>query len=206
MEEKNSKENVFIKEIPLTFIGNSSSSLKGYIEDEIDDLLMMYYSKKNYFFDYNRVCPSNSFVIRITEDIDSQELTELIQKSKISIQVSEPQPVIWKTLKHAVTMEKRYTNSIGEHWGHIILECIPEKLGQKIQFESLVSQQCIPDNCVEQVKKEVLFFTGTRCITDVKIKLIGGSYREGDSKAFDFKLAAIKIFRDLEKEQMFLAI
>ena len=119
------------------------------------------------------------------------------------VNVGKPRVVYRETIRKVVEVEGRFDRDIGEkrHFGHIRLSLLPKKRGGGVEIESGISGETIPEefhSSFEEGIQEALQSgaIGGYPVVDVKVKVIGGSFREGEASALGYRIAASMATRD----------
>jgi elongation factor G len=121
----------------------------------------------------------------------------LIRDFKVSANVGKPQVAYKESLTAPASAEGRFvTQGSGkEQYGHVKLELEPLARGVGIQFENAVSEDHVPAEFIAAVEKGVRdsLDSGPLIgypVTDVRVRLVGGSYDEENSTEMAFGVAA----------------
>ena len=131
----------------------------------------------------------------------------LIRDFKVAANVGKPQVAYKETLTAPATAEGRFvTQGSGkEQYGHVVLEVEPLARGMGVQFENAVSRDQIPAEFITAVEKGVRdsLDSGPLIgypVTDVRVRLVGGSYDEENSTEMAFGVAATMACRKAARE------
>ncbi len=121
----------------------------------------------------------------------------------VSAHVGSPQVAYRETITRAVTMEGRFVRQTGGRgqYGHVEIEVEPLGKGSGVEFEDALVGASIPREYVPAIKQgiEEAASTGVMAgypVTDVKVRLVDGSYHPVDSSEMAFRIAASMAFRD----------
>ncbi|MHB8791398.1 MAG: elongation factor G [Desulfobulbaceae bacterium] len=121
----------------------------------------------------------------------------LIRDFKVSANVGKPQVAYKETLTAPASAEGRFVTQGGgkEQYGHVELEIEPLARGNGVQFENAVTRDQIPAEFIIAVEKGVRdsLDSGPLIgypVTDVRVRLVGGSYDEENSTEMAFGVAA----------------
>jgi elongation factor G len=125
----------------------------------------------------------------------------LLKEFKVEANVGKPQVAYRETITAQARSEIKFQRQIAgkDHTGHVILTVQPLERGEGNRFESRVSEEVIPAEFAECVKKGV-FFAMDRGVTagypviDVLAVLEGGSYNPSSSSDIGFTSAASHAF------------
>jgi elongation factor G len=127
----------------------------------------------------------------------------LLREYQVSATVSRPQVAYKETITHPVRAEGRYVRQTGGRgqYGHVVLELEPLGRGEGFEFENatvggVVPREFIP--AVEAGAREALEagLVAGYPVTDVKVRLVDGSYHEVDSSEPAFKIASSMAVKD----------
>ena len=121
----------------------------------------------------------------------------LVREFKVAANVGKPQVSYRETITRKCQAEERYEALGGgkEQYAHVQLELIPAGKGTGNLFECLVDELQIPPQFIASIRKAVIdsLDSGPLIgypITDVIIRLIGGSYDPDKSTEMAFGVAA----------------
>ncbi len=121
----------------------------------------------------------------------------------IEPKVGRPQVAYRETIRQVVDQEGRFVRQSGEHgqYGHVVLRLQPLPAGAGFEFENRAVDADVPEQFIPSIIKGVRdqMSNGIRAgfpVVDVKVTIIGGSWREPDSNGLSFKLAAAAAFRE----------
>lgn len=108
-----------------------------------------------------------------------------------------------ETIEKAVEVEGKFERELGEkkHFGHVRLFLEPEKRGAGIELIKEIDVELIPEEFHTAIAEGIREATLNGVVAgypvlDVKIKIIGGSYKEGESSELGYKVAASSAFRE----------
>ena len=131
----------------------------------------------------------------------------LIRDFKVAANVGKPQVAYKETLTTSATAEGRFVTQGGgkEQYGHVQLVLEPLQRGSGVQFENAVSTGQIPVEFIAAVEKGVRdsLDSGPLIgypVTDVRARLVGGSYDEENSTEMAFGVAATMACRKAAQE------
>ena len=120
----------------------------------------------------------------------------LIREFKVEANIGKPQVSYKETLSGKGRGEGRFEPQGGKaQYGHVILEVEGLERGSGVSFESSVTEDLIPTEFVQAIKKGVESGLDSGAllgfpVVDIKVSLIGGSYHEEDSTVQAFGVAA----------------
>ncbi len=127
----------------------------------------------------------------------------LLREFNARVNVGRPRVVYRETIQKSVEMEGVFEKELGEkkHHGDIRLELAPRKRGAGNEIINQLSEVMIPAEYHEPIEEGIREAMASGAISgypviDVSIRLIGGAYREGESSAQGYKIAASTAFRE----------
>jgi elongation factor G len=87
------------------------------------------------------------------------------------------------------------------HYGHVVLELVPGERSSGIRFENALSQPVIPTAFLPAIEQAVRDAASAGPVAgypmvDVLVRLVDGSYHEGESTEVDYQAAAAIAFRE----------
>ncbi|MBX2811828.1 MAG: elongation factor G [Myxococcales bacterium] len=116
--------------------------------------------------------------------------------------VGQPVVAYRETIRSVAQQESRFVRTLGQgQYGHVVIEVEPGPRGSGIQFESKIANNLIPDVYIPSVRRGIEeaalsgFISGYE-VTDVCVRLVDGSYHDGDSSELAFKVAGSMAFKD----------
>ncbi|HLZ19739.1 MAG TPA: elongation factor G [Smithellaceae bacterium] len=119
------------------------------------------------------------------------------------VNVGRPRVVYRETIQKHIEIEGIFEKELGEkkHFGQVKLELLPRKRGTGNEVVMAVSEEIIPAEYREAIEEGIYEammsgVLGSYPVIDVGVKVIGGAYRDGESSAQGYKLAASTAFRD----------
>ncbi len=120
----------------------------------------------------------------------------LLREFKVDANVGEPKVAYKETITKKAKVEKKYVKQTGGRgqYGHVVIEVEPAGEGKGFVFENKIVGGVIPKEYIPAVEKgiEDALKNGILCgypVTDIKVKLIDGSYHEVDSSDQAFYIA-----------------
>jgi elongation factor G len=121
----------------------------------------------------------------------------------VGANVGAPQVAYRETITRAVKVEGRFVRQTGGRgqYGHVEVEIEPLGKGSGIEFEDAIVGGTIPREYIPAVRQgvEEAASAGVLAgypVTDVKVRLVDGSYHPVDSSEMAFRIAASMAFRD----------
>ncbi|HBI47631.1 MAG TPA: elongation factor G [Smithella sp.] len=119
------------------------------------------------------------------------------------VNVGRPRVVYRETIQKKVEMEGIFEKELGEkkHFGHVRLSLAPRKRGSGNEIIMKIDDSIIPAEyypVIEEGITEAMMngILNGYPVIDVEVAVIGGSFREGESSAQGYKIAAANAFRD----------
>ncbi|MRR16919.1 MAG: elongation factor G [Deltaproteobacteria bacterium] len=119
------------------------------------------------------------------------------------VNVGRPRVVYRETIQKAVEAEGVFDKELGEkkHYGRVRIELSPRRRGGGNEILNQLTQEIIPAEYYEAIEEGLREAMSSGVLSgypviDVGIRITGGSYREGESSAQAFKIAAATAFRD----------
>jgi elongation factor G len=119
------------------------------------------------------------------------------------VNVGRPRVVYRETIQKKVETEGIFEKELGEkkHFGHVRLSLAPLKRGSGNKIINKIDDSIIPAEYYEMIEAGITeaMMNGVLNgypVIDVEVIITGGSFREGDSSAQGYKIAAATAFRD----------
>jgi len=119
------------------------------------------------------------------------------------VNVGRPRVVYRESIQKQIESENVFEKELGEkkHFGQIRLELAPRKRGAGNEIINRLSEEMVPaeyHEAIEEGIREAMMsgVLGSYPVIDVSVRLIGGAYRDGESSAQGYKIAAATAFRD----------
>ncbi|MBN2687042.1 MAG: elongation factor G [Deltaproteobacteria bacterium] len=129
-------------------------------------------------------------------------LDRLIREYNTKVNVGKPKVVFRETIEKGVDAEGTFHRELGDakHFGHVILHLEPNTRGSGLSITTLNGTDSIAVYlpAIEEAIRDASL-TGVIAgypVTDMKITIKGGTYREGESTELGYKVAASTAFRD----------
>lgn len=125
----------------------------------------------------------------------------IIGEHKIQIEMEKPEIIYLETIRKKAEAEGKYVRAISGRgmYGHVQLRLEPLEAGYEYQFINESSEACVPQKFLEAISSGIQqamksgVLAGGRMV-NVRAALCGGSYHEGNSNEFAFKIAASMAF------------
>ena len=119
------------------------------------------------------------------------------------VNVGRPRVVYRETIQKVVEADGVFDKELGDkkHYGRIRIELSPRRRGTGNEIINQLTEDIIPEEYYEAIEEGLREAMSSGVLSgypviDVSIKIAGGSYREGESSAQAFKIAAATAFRD----------
>ena len=130
-------------------------------------------------------------------------IDRLQREYKTNVNVGKPKVVYRETIEKTVEVEGKFERELGDkkHFGHVKLALEPEKRGGGIEIVKELNELLIPEEfhaaIVDGIHEATLSgVVSGYPVMDVKIRVIGGSFRDGESSELGYKVAASTAFKD----------
>jgi elongation factor G len=127
----------------------------------------------------------------------------LLREFNCHVNVGRPRVVYRETIQKKVKMEGIFEKELGEkkHFGHVRLSLTPRKRSMGNEIIMKIDDSVIPAEFYEVIEEGIREATMNGVLNgypvmDVEVAVIGGSFREGESSAQGYKIAAATAFRD----------
>jgi elongation factor G len=119
------------------------------------------------------------------------------------VNVGRPRVVYRETIQKQIEVEGIFEKELGEkkHFGHVRLSLEPRKRASGNEIINKLGDGIIPAEYYEAIEggvREAMMsgVLNSYPVTDVGVKISGGSFKEGESSAQGYKIAAATAFRD----------
>ena len=113
------------------------------------------------------------------------------------VNVGKPRVVYRETIQKKIEIEGIFEKELGEkkHYGHVRLLLEPKGRGEGIELVRQIDETVIPEEFSTAIEEGVQEATLSGIVSgypivDVRISIVGGSYREGESTTLGYKIAA----------------
>jgi elongation factor G len=130
-------------------------------------------------------------------------LDRLIREFNTHVNVGRPRVVYRETIQKKVEVEGRFERELGDkkHFGHVRLILEPLERGHGIEMVWKADKTVIPEEYHAMIEGGIQESAcsgvlGGYPVVDVKVSIIGGSLREGESTPLGYKIAASTAFKD----------
>lgn len=130
-------------------------------------------------------------------------IDRLIREFKVHVNVGRPRVVFRETIAKAAEAEAKFEKELGEkkHFGHVRLRVEPRDRGKGIEIEDRLDPAEVPPEFHEAIREGIneATYSGIKSgypMLDLKVTMLGGSYKEGDSSVIGYKIATASAFRD----------
>ncbi|PKN53464.1 MAG: elongation factor G [Deltaproteobacteria bacterium HGW-Deltaproteobacteria-13] len=127
----------------------------------------------------------------------------LLREFNCHVNVGRPRVVYRETIQKKVEIEGIFEKELGDkkHFGHVRLSLVPIKRGSGIEIINKIDDSIIPAEYYEMIEEGIRESTMNGVLNgypviDVEVTITGGSFREGESSAQGYKIAAATAFRD----------
>ncbi|HOJ51797.1 MAG TPA: elongation factor G [Syntrophales bacterium] len=130
-------------------------------------------------------------------------IDRLIREYNVRVNVGKPRVVYRETISKEVEIERKFERELGDkrHFGEVRLLISPLARGTGVEVRNRLTPEMVPVEfhpAIEEGIREGIM-TGVMAgypMVDVKVEIIGGSFREGESSPMAYKMAAAAAFRD----------
>ncbi|HTZ40740.1 MAG TPA: elongation factor G, partial [Syntrophales bacterium] len=127
----------------------------------------------------------------------------LLREYNLHVNVGKPRVVYRETIRKAVEIEGRFERELGEkkHFGHVKLVLEPLPRGSGIEIKNELPPETIPVEfhvIIEESLGEAVL-SGVLAgypVLDVRVRITGGSFKEGEASPLGYKIAAAQAFKD----------
>jgi elongation factor G len=130
-------------------------------------------------------------------------IDRLLREFNTHVNIGKPRVVYRETIRKTVEIERRFEKELGEkkHFGHVRLTLEPLERGNGVEFVRQMGGDSIPEEYLVAVEEGIREAALSGCLSgyplvDIRVRLIGGSYREGESSSLGYKIAAGSAFKD----------
>ena len=134
-------------------------------------------------------------------------IDRLLNDFKVAANVGKPQVAYKETIEIPRRSEAKFDQMTGAkgQYGHVIIEIEPLGRGSGILFSSEVDKETIPDHFLSAIKKGIVDSLDSGPLigyplTDIKVRLVGGSYHEEESTEMAFGVASAMAIRRATSE------
>jgi elongation factor G len=127
----------------------------------------------------------------------------LLREFNCHVNVGRPRVVYRETIQKKAEVEGIFEKELGDkkHFGHVRLSLAPRKRGLGNEIIMKIDDSVIPaefNEIIEEGVREAMMngVLNGYPVIDVEVAVTGGSFREGESSAQGYKIAAATAFRD----------
>jgi elongation factor G len=120
-----------------------------------------------------------------------------------NVNVGKPKVVYRETIETGVKAEGIFSKELGEkkHYGHVVLYLEPGERGGGLRIVNEISDDRIPPEFHGYIEEGIMDATSSGVVagypvTDMVIRITGGSFKEGESTELGYKIAASTAFRE----------
>jgi elongation factor G len=130
-------------------------------------------------------------------------IDRLVREFNVRVNVGKPKVVYRETIEKKVDVEGRFEKELGEkkHYGPVKLRLEPTERGNGIEVINEMPPGDIPDlfyTAIEEGIREAAL-SGVLAgypVVDVRVRVLRGTFREGESSNIAYKIAASTAFKD----------
>jgi elongation factor G len=130
-------------------------------------------------------------------------IDRLLREFNTHVNVGKPRVVYRETIQKKVDIERLFEKELGEkkHFGHVRLTLEPWERGNDVEFIRQIDGTVIPEEYFGAIEEGIHEAALSGCLSgyplvDIRVRLIGGSYREGEASVLAYKIAAGSAFKD----------
>jgi elongation factor G len=127
----------------------------------------------------------------------------LLDDFNVSVNVGKPQVVYRETITQNAEGEGKFEREIDGafHFGHVRVGLEPRPRGAGFEIQNALPAGTLPEELIPSIENGIRESLGNGVVAgypvvDLKVTLLGGSYREGQSTPLAFQVAAAMAFRD----------
>ena len=127
----------------------------------------------------------------------------LLREYNVHVNTGKPRVVYRETIQKAVEVEGRFERELGEkkHFGHVKLVLEPLPRGAGIEIRNELPIETIPAEFHPVIEESIgeAVLSGVVAgypVLDVRVRIAGGSFKEGEASAVGYKIATATAFRD----------
>jgi len=127
----------------------------------------------------------------------------ILREYNVHVNVGKPRVVYRETIRKTVETEGRFERELGEkrHFGHVklVLEPLPRGAGNEIIDE--LPPGILPAEFHAVIEESIgeAFLSGVMAgypVLDVRVRITGGSFKEGEASPVGYKIATATAFKD----------
>jgi len=131
-------------------------------------------------------------------------IDRILREFNVEAQVGVPQVAYRETITKKVISTGKFIQQTGGHgqYGHVVIEMSLQEIpGSGVTFEDKIRSGAIPREFIPAVKQGIMGAAKSGVlagypVTDIKVRLIDGSFHEVDSSELAFQMAAAIAFND----------
>ncbi len=130
-------------------------------------------------------------------------IDRLKREFNTNVNVGKPKVVYRETIEKRAKIEGIFSKELGgkKHYGHVVLYLEPAPRGEGLLVIKEIDDDQIPAEFYEFIEEGIMDATSSGVVagypvTDVIVRVTGGSFKEGDSTELGYKIAAATAFRD----------
>ncbi len=130
-------------------------------------------------------------------------IDRLIREFDAHVNIGKPRIVYRETIEKPVETEGRFERELGEkkHFGHVRLSLEPKERKGGIDLIEEIDGEVIPEEfhpaIVEGIREGIQNgVVAGYPVLDIKIRIIGGSFKDGESSELGYKVAALSAFKE----------
>jgi len=131
-------------------------------------------------------------------------IDRILREFNVEAQVGVPQVAYRETITKKVISTGKFIQQTGGHgqYGHVVIEMSLQEIpGSGVTFEDKIKSGAIPREFIPAVKQGIMGAAKSGVlagypVTDIKVRLIDGSFHEVDSSELAFQMAAAIAFND----------
>ncbi len=128
----------------------------------------------------------------------------MLREFNVKANIGRPRVSYRETIQNPVLNHSyKYVKQSGGHgqFGHVVFDVEPLKRGDGVQFEVAITGGSVPREYFRAIENGVKEASESGIlagypVTDVKVRLVDGSYHEVDSSELAFKMAAVFAFKE----------
>ncbi len=130
-------------------------------------------------------------------------LDRLTREFNTHVNVGRPRVVYRETIQKRVEVDGQFDRELGDkrHYGHVRLRLTPLERGRGLEVAWSADKAVIPEECRGMVEAGIQESAssgvlGGYPVVDIRVDVIGGSIREGESTPVGYKIAASTAFKE----------
>jgi len=130
-------------------------------------------------------------------------IDRLVREFNVRVNVGKPRVVYRETIEKPAEVEGRFDRDLGEkkHYGHVRLRLEPSERGRGIEVIREITPGEIPDvfhSAIDAGIQEAALsgVLAGHPVVDVRVRVLGGSFRDGESSDIAYRIAASAAFKE----------